>query len=281
MLPRLITGLILAPLVIWLTLFAPKAAMLTVLALAAARCTEELLRMYPEMRPQDRIIAATLAAALAASPLLGPSVAFMAAGLAPIALLALSLVRPGDVQTASRRAALGVLSLGYIGATCAVLIALFALPQTSKITTLHFWGLTFAPFDRGRGALLSLFIVVFLGDTGAYFAGRLFGRHKLYEMISPKKTMQGAVGGLLASIAGGWIVAAALLPDIALAHALALGAVGGAVGQIGDLVESLFKRATNTKDSGGLLPGHGGLLDRVDGVLFAGPVLYAYLLLFL
>jgi len=226
------------------------------------------------------MIAALLATILAASPLLGPNTAFMAAGLTPIALLALSLVRPGDVQTASRRAALGVLSLGYIGATCAVLIALFALPQTSKIATLDFWGMTFAPFDHGRGALLALFIIVFLGDTGAYFAGRLFGRHKLYELISPKKTMEGAVGGLLASIGGGWIVASALLPDLPLPRALALGAVCGAVGQIGDLVESLFKRATNTKDSGGLLPGHGGLLDRVDGVLFAGPVLYAYLLLF-
>lgn len=275
---RIITGLILAPLLIWLVLYLPKYATVAVLAVATARCVDELLRMYPECRRIDRIFGMLLAVLLALSPLGGSTAFGLAVGLVPIAWLSLCLLRPGDVETANRRAALGMLAIGYVGVLCAMLVAIASRAHMPNVAPAHLGNLTFGPYDDGRGALLGLFAMVFAGDTGAYFAGRSFGRHKLYELISPKKTVEGAIGGLAASILAGWLTSQWLLPMPA-SHGLLLGAACGTVGQIGDLVESLFKRATHTKDSGTLLPGHGGLLDRLDGVLFAAPVLHAWLIL--
>lgn len=268
LLTRILTGLVLAPLVIWIALWLPKPVMLAILFLAAAQCVDELVRMFAEIRRGDRAALALLTGLVAIAPLGGWAVFAAVTTLAQIAWLTVSLVRPGELVIAARRAALGALGLGYVAQACAAMVALFARnTQTGGL------------FDEGRGALLGLFVIVFAGDTGAYFAGRFFGRHKLYELISPKKTREGAIGGLLASIGAGAVVQTWLLPHLGLPEALALAALCGAVGQVGDLAESLFKRATGTKDSGNLLPGHGGMLDRVDGVLFAAPILSAWLAL--
>ena len=112
---------------------------------------------------------------------------------------------------------------------------------------------------------------VWLGDTSAYFAGKAFGRHKLHPKVSPNKTWEGAIGGLVGSALGGWLLAVILKLPIETAPALAFAGIGGAIGQVGDLAESLVKRACGVKDSGALLPGHGGLLDRIDGLIFALP----------
>jgi phosphatidate cytidylyltransferase len=134
------------------------------------------------------------------------------------------------------------------------------------------------PRHAGDTVLIVL-IVAWLADTGAYFAGRFLGKAKLYEAVSPKKTWAGAWGGIAGSVVG----AAAL--KLISAHWLtwldvALIAIpGGILGQLGDLAESLIKRSVGVKDSGSLLPGHGGLLDRIDAVLFIGPYVYAYLII--
>jgi phosphatidate cytidylyltransferase len=121
--------------------------------------------------------------------------------------------------------------------------------------------------------------ITFGADTGAYFAGRLFGRHKLYEKVSPKKTIEGAVGGLAAGI-GFAFLGRAIAPglgDLTPLDAILLGGVGAALGIVGDLFESLLKRSSGVKDSGDLIPGHGGVLDRIDALLFVGPFVYFYL----
>lgn len=268
MLQRILTGLILAPLLVALVLWGPKAAMTAVLVMAAAICADELVRMFATTRRRDRLLIATLAATVAALPLLGAAALAVGLSLAMCVWLLACLVSPGTVQDGAQRGALGALALTYVGALIAMLVAVF---QQSA----HPSG---APFDVGRGTLMAVFVMVFMGDTGAYFAGKSLGRRKLYELVSPKKTVEGGIGGLLASIGGGAILATWLVPAIPLVHGLVLGAICGAFGQVGDFAESLFKRATGTKDSGNLLPGHGGMLDRVDGVLFAGPVVMAYLL---
>ena len=122
-----------------------------------------------------------------------------------------------------------------------------------------------------------LLAVIFSSDTGAFYFGRLFGKHKLYEAISPGKTWEGAAGGLVSSV----IVSLWFLHVLRL-HRIDPGimtlVVGLSVaGQIGDLAESMLKRNHGVKDSGCILPGHGGILDRIDGLLFAIPILYMYL----
>ncbi|MFQ5673560.1 MAG: phosphatidate cytidylyltransferase [Nitrospinales bacterium] len=129
---------------------------------------------------------------------------------------------------------------------------------------------------EGQYYVFFVLLVVWLGDTAAYYVGRNFGRHPLAPVISPKKTVEGAVAGLTGSLAGGWIAQLWFLPDVALAHCLIMALICGMIGQFGDLAESLLKRSARAKDSGSLIPGHGGILDRIDGLLFAGPAFYGY-----
>jgi CDP-diglyceride synthetase len=128
---------------------------------------------------------------------------------------------------------------------------------------------------QGKYLVLAL-LIVWLGDTGGYFGGRFFGKRKLAPQKSPKKTWEGAISGLLASMVGAWFWYDYYPQNLAggLATALICGFLGGISGQMGDLVESVIKRFTGVKDSGSTLPGHGGLLDRIDGLLFAGPVIW-------
>lgn len=122
--------------------------------------------------------------------------------------------------------------------------------------------------------------MAFFSDTVAYFFGRAWGKHKLYEAVSPKKTIEGSVGGVLGSVLATVGVGSLwLVPDLPIVEAIALGVVGNVAGQAGDLVESMVKRTYGVKDSGALLPGHGGMLDRVDAMLFVTPVVYYYVTL--
>jgi len=132
-------------------------------------------------------------------------------------------------------------------------------------------------YPKGNMWVFFLLAVIFASDTGAFYCGKLFGRHKLYEAISPGKTWEGAVGGVLSSI-----IAAFVFLRIVLFHPpgidiLILAVSLSVAGQIGDLTESMLKRNHDVKDSGHILPGHGGVLDRIDGLLFAIPILYVYL----
>ena len=118
--------------------------------------------------------------------------------------------------------------------------------------------------------------IPWLGDTGAYFAGRAFGRHKLYELISPKKTIEGYVGGVITATIGVFVIRSLGLPALGVIDCLVIGVIIGTAAVLGDLAESLLKRAFGVKDSGRIMPGHGGLLDRIDSLLFVLPLLYGY-----
>ncbi|MCJ8500024.1 phosphatidate cytidylyltransferase [Desulfatitalea alkaliphila] len=119
-----------------------------------------------------------------------------------------------------------------------------------------------------------LFVVVAAGDTGAYYAGRTFGRRKLCPAVSPKKTVEGALGGLVGSLVLAVAYKLVFMPFLSLPGCVLFALLVGSVGQIGDLFESEFKRSAGVKDSSNLLPGHGGFLDRIDALLFALPVAY-------
>lgn len=140
--------------------------------------------------------------------------------------------------------------------------------------------LAFLPLLRrqedGLALLFLVLVISWLGDTGAYFAGRLFGRTKLYERISPNKTWEGAIGGVVLATVGTFVVREVGLPSLSVVDCLLLGPTLCLAGVAGDLAESMLKRSYQVKDSGWILPGHGGLLDRVDSLLFVAPLLYAW-----
>lgn len=127
--------------------------------------------------------------------------------------------------------------------------------------------------ENGMVWFLCLLAVVFSGDIGAYTFGTLFGKTKIAPLLSPKKSLQGSFGGLLFSTAAAGLFSL-LLPHVALPVLLVLGFFGGLLGQIGDFFESLIKRIAGVKDSGSIMPGHGGVLDRLDGVYFASPLFF-------
>jgi len=130
--------------------------------------------------------------------------------------------------------------------------------------------------DGGIAAFIFMLLVVVASDTGAYFAGRSLGRHKLAPKVSPQKTMEGAVGGFVASLAAGWILRMALEPGWTPAAAIGAAAAIGVLAQFGDLAGSALKRSAGVKDSGWIFPGHGGLLDRSCSLVFACVFTYYY-----
>jgi phosphatidate cytidylyltransferase len=131
-------------------------------------------------------------------------------------------------------------------------------------------------FAEGSNLVFFLLTVVWLGDTGAYYVGRRFGKHKLSPRISPKKTIEGLAGGMMVSILAAVVVHFTFFPEFPLHHAMIAGLILSVAGVIGDLVESMWKRSADVKDSGTLIPGHGGVLDRFDSILFTAPILYCY-----
>ncbi len=124
----------------------------------------------------------------------------------------------------------------------------------------------------------TIIAVIFLGDTGAYYAGRQYGKRKLCPSVSPGKTVEGALGGLAANVLAGIICKLVFALSLPWLVVVPLFMSIGAAGQLGDLFESIFKRSANIKDSGNILPGHGGILDRIDALLFALPVAYWWIL---
>jgi phosphatidate cytidylyltransferase len=129
----------------------------------------------------------------------------------------------------------------------------------------------------GREAVLLVLLVVWVSDSAQYYAGRFFGRRRLSPTISPKKTVEGAAGGFAAGIAATVVLGRMWLPGLAWWWLAGIGAVLVALGIAGDLFESLLKRSAEVKDSSGLIPGHGGALDRIDALLFAAPGCYLFL----
>lgn len=130
---------------------------------------------------------------------------------------------------------------------------------------------------QGKNLLVFLYLVIWASDTGAYYVGTAWGKRRLYEKVSPKKSVEGLLGGTAAAMLVALLCRFWLLKGYGVLEAIVLGAVLALAGAVGDLAESLIKRSAGVKDSGSLFPGHGGVLDRLDSMMFAAPVLYYYL----
>jgi phosphatidate cytidylyltransferase len=176
----------------------------------------------------------------------------------PILSILLALLRLGDTSTAAARmtaTTFGPLWLGML-----IFLTLLRRDQGAD----------------GPGYVLMAIMFAWLADTCGYFAGRFLGRHKLYEAVSPKKTIEGLVGALLGAVAAAFFAHFGFLRSIPLLDAVLLALVAGFLGQLGDLGESLLKRSTGVKDSGEIVPGHGGMLDRLDALFVTSALVYLY-----
>ena len=169
------------------------------------------------------------------------------------------VLRGGDLAEALPSSGIAVLATLYVGMLAGSLIR---LRNDFPI--------------EGPKLVFFLLIVVWMGDTGAYYFGKSFGKHRMSPRISPKKTIEGGIGGIVTSIASAIAIHFTFFPQFPLLHAAIAGLVLSVTGVIGDLAESMWKRSADVKDSGTLLPGHGGFLDRFDSVFYATPILYSY-----
>jgi phosphatidate cytidylyltransferase len=265
---RLATAAVLLPLVLWL-IWQGGLPFAILIGVAAAGCALEL-NLLPSHLPKQESAVQELeleTASLSGAGIVSMAAAFVVPFLHEIPFVPLELVISilvivafadalffeAKTPLAPRRVGLAVLGALYPGVLLGALVPLRQFPN-------GFWWVFLA------------LTVTWANDTGAYFAGRALGKHKLYPRISPSKTWEGAIGGALASILGACIVQHfALEKQLALPVAALIGAGAAVLGPIGDFSESMLKRAFGAKDSGRLLPGHGGLLDRIDALLFNAP----------
>ena len=177
---------------------------------------------------------------------------------APCLFIALVfLFRFQDMQSVSKDLAMALLGIFYLPLLLSHVVMLRALPS-------------------GQSWVFLVLLVVMASDTLAYFVGMKFGKHRLYEAVSPNKTIEGALGGLAGATLGAALGKYLFFTELQIADVIIFGLLAGISSQLGDLLESLLKRSFGVKDSGTLIPGHGGLLDRLDSLLFAFPVAFYY-----
>jgi phosphatidate cytidylyltransferase len=264
---RIASAAILVPVVVALTWMGgwPFAALV---AVGSAIAASELVLMFASLGVAEALgVAVAAAIPLAAQTSregLLPAWAPLALAGAAIALLAAFLFRRKELEYLPRAAGTVALSWLWVGFLAATVVRLRALDGGGL---------------AGFGWVLMAFAVTWGNDTFAYFAGLNFGRHRLYERISPKKSWEGAVGGVAGALVGAFLVRSLLLPGLGVPAVLAIALGGSVLGPLGDLSESMVKRAAGVKDSGKVIPGHGGVLDRIDALLFVAPWVYACALL--
>ena len=261
---RWITGLTLAALVLMINFLLPAFYFCLLIFIVASIAEFELLGILFPSRPERRyvLMGMALSCFVLIVSLTGSSEWFfrsVTVGLMGCMLFHLFAFQ--RIETAHVQAGKQVLALSYVPLLGGVFVLIRLFPQGE-------WWLTLG------------MLVVFAGDTGALYTGKTFGKHRLYPSVSPKKTVEGGLGGLLFSVGFGLLFRTLFFPNAPLAESIGLFAVLAVFGQVGDLFESLIKRAGGVKDSGRILPGHGGMLDRIDGALFAALPLYLYLTCF-
>jgi phosphatidate cytidylyltransferase len=256
LIPVLVAGLYLDP---------TPYSILIMSAIATMFAHDEFLRMALPVRAEDGemplrvVVVLGLGGAIHSLPMLvGPARALPPLlTFSVVVVAATTLLRRHHLPSGGRHMAACLASLVYV-------------PLLASV-----WPLI--KHDFGPGWLFLTLALAFLSDTVAYIFGRLWGRHKLYPAVSPGKTWEGSlggiVGGVLAAVGFGSLL---LVPELPVLHALVLGVLASLFGQVGDLFESMLKRSYGVKDSSTLLGAHGGMLDRVDALLFVGPVVYYY-----
>ncbi len=260
---RLLTALVLLPLVFFtISVGAPWHFALLVSFLACMGMVEFFTMALPPERHAEMFPFAFLGGMMIFAPLMpNLQLILVALGIAFLAAALHFLVRLKDIATVAHDLAMTITAFVYIPFTLAHLILLRQLPN-------------------GRSWLFLIMLIVMTNDTAAYYVGSAIGRRRLYPQVSPNKSIEGALGGLTASLLGALLAKFTFFSSLGYGDAVLAALLIGLAGQAGDLFESLLKRSFGVKDSGTVFPGHGGVLDRLDSIIFAAPVTY-YVTLYL
>ncbi len=253
---RVLTAFLLVPIAVYTVLFAPWQIFAAVVAIVSCLCFHEYARITECFAPLGFAAGLTLLIA-------PPPVAVLILFLTALAAMCLPLAAP-DMDKAVSRSGMLVLGVLYIFGSwkTAILLHNVEYPPLRHLSA-------------GRHWLMFGLMVNWIGDTGAYYVGRRFGRHKLAPIVSPKKTWEGAAASAFVGVVFGVIYLPLAITGTPYWIAAAFALIANAAGQFGDLAESAIKRSAGVKDSGTMLPGHGGFLDRVDSTMFTLPILWA------
>ncbi|MES1157707.1 MAG: phosphatidate cytidylyltransferase [Haliangium ochraceum] len=259
LLSRLLTAAVAIPLLVALILWRQRLGFGGLLVVCSTLgMVEFTAMMLPGLARIERAIMVATGTALTIGLYLRPELAMVWILGALIISATLVLLRPGEIARAGAR--LGIVALGM----------LYVSTLTAPLALLH------RQLPDGPQWVLAALAATFLNDSGAYFAGRALGRHKLYPAISPAKSVEGAVGGLVVCVGSLFLLRLFLFPALTAGDCLLVAIPASVLGPIGDLVESMLKRSAGVKDSGHIIPGHGGILDRLDALLFVGAWVYVY-----
>ena len=255
---RIYTVLLVVPLLYGAIRYLPPVAIAAIVATAGCLSLAELYRLCLQASsPRVASAIGLLGCVILIAGPLRPDLVQPGLLAAIVALLSIPLLIEIPLLDSLRQGAIVLTGMLYIGLTLSYLVMTRLLPQ-------------------GESLLIFLLLVTWVADTGAYYVGTLYGRRALAPRISPKKTVEGLAGGLIGATIAAFVARWSFLPEFSIVDTLVLAVVLTLAGLWGDLVESAIKRSAGAKDSGGLLPGHGGMLDRLDSLLFTAPAFYYY-----
>jgi len=256
---REITAAILSPIAIWIIGWAPNPLFDVVIGIIGTLALYEFL-VLGKRKGYTVPIVICIAAMLfiVAAFILEPISVEMGVFVALIVIPASYVFAPGNLDDALPSSGIAVLATLYVGMLGGSLVRLHN------------------DFPEGPKLIFFLLLVVWLGDAGAYYCGKNFGKHKMSPRISPKKTVEGGIGGAITSVITAIVIHFTFFKNFPLLHAVIAGVILSFTGMLGDLAESMWKRSAAVKDSGTLIPGHGGFLDRFDSIFYTAPILYSY-----
>lgn len=255
---RVYTAAILAPAVYVIVRYLPAWSLALLLIAAGTLALLELYRIsFHERRNLALVVIGLAATALVIARAYTPLSLADVLMLTLPALVGAMVLSPAPLEHRFKDTAVALFGLLYVGLTLGTLVSTRSLPS-------------------GEFLVLFVALVTWSADTGAYYAGVLWGTHPLAPSISPKKTYEGLLGGMVVATGVACLAQQWFVPSLSLPDALALGIFLTGAGLLGDLCESAIKRSAGAKDSGAILPGHGGMLDRIDSLLFAAPAFYYY-----
>jgi len=256
---REITAAILSPLAIWIIGWAPNPVFDAVIGIIGTLALYEFLVLGKRKGYTIPIIICIAAMLfIVAAFILEPISVEMGVFLALLVIPASYVFASGSLDDALPSSGIAMLATLYVGMLGGSLVRLHN------------------DFAEGHKLIFFLLLVVWLGDAGAYYFGKTFGQHKLSPRISPKKTVEGGIGGAITSVITAIVIHFTFFPTFPLLHAIIAGVILSFTGMLGDLAESMWKRSAAVKDSGTLIPGHGGFLDRFDSIFYTAPILYSY-----